>query len=257
MIKKIWRTILGRYYFNKKFGVGGGKLYDKLQSHQTFPVDVPNTKHPVYLRPETSDTDVFKQLFYEEEYNFPLDFTPQTIIDAGANIGLAAVYFSNQYPDANIVSIEPEPSNFDVLVKNTHKYKNVFSINAALHKNSEAKIIMEDKGLGHWGFMTKEVKEDVPVDAIVIPTISISDIMRENNFESIDLLKIDIEGAEKELFESSYENWLPKTRVLVLELHDRMKKGCSKSVFSAVCKYDFSFSHKGENLIFTNNALFK
>ena len=103
--------------------------------------------------------------------------------------------------------------------------------------------------------MTKEVsQENLEKSSSLIPTISISKIMKDNNITVIDLLKIDIEGAEKELFESSFESWLPNTRVLVVELHDRMKPGCSKSVFSAICKYDFSFSHKGENLIFTNNA---
>ena len=80
--------------------------------------------------------------------------------------------------------------------------------------------------------------------------------MADYGITVLDLVKIDIEGAEKELFENGYEKWLPKTRVLVVELHDRMKPGCSKSVFSAICQYDFSFSHKGENLIFTNNAHF-
>lgn len=254
-MRKLWRNFIGKYYYKKKFGRAGAKLYSDIKRGNTNPLNVPMTQHPVYLRPGTSDIQTFEQLFYEDEYGFALDFVPRTIIDGGANIGLAAIYFSNKYPEAKIISIEPEPSNFEMLVKNTVNYNNVSAHNAALTKNSKAKIIIEDKGLGHWGFMTTEVSGDVPQDAVVIPTISIFDLMRENNFESIDLLKIDIEGAEKELFETGYESWLPKTRVLVVELHDRMKKGCSKSVFSAVCKYDFSFSHKGENLIFTNNAL--
>ena len=252
-MRKLWRKIIGRHYYNKKFGKGGTKLFNNLKSGNTNPLNVPGILHPIYLRPGTSDIQTFEQLFYEDEYGFPLDFEPKTIIDGGANIGLAAVYFTNKFAKAKIVSIEPEPSNYEMLLKNTGNYDKVMAVNAALNSSSEAKIIIEDKGLGHWGFMTKEVDNDVPVDAVVIPTISISDIMKENNFKSVDLLKIDIEGAEKELFESGYEKWLPKTKVLIIELHDRMKKGCSKSVFKAICNYDFSFSHKGENLIFKNN----
>ena len=70
----------------------------------------------------------------------------------------------------------------------------------------------------------------------------------------IDVLKLDIEGSEKEVFEEGYENWLPKTKLLLVELHDKMKKGCSRSVLNAVNKYDFSFDIKGENIIFTNNS---
>ena len=79
--------------------------------------------------------------------------------------------------------------------------------------------------------------------------------MIEYNFPKIDILKLDIEGSEKELFETNFEDWLPKTKILIIELHDAMKTGCSKSVFNAISKYDFSFSIKGENIIFTNNAI--
>jgi hypothetical protein len=70
----------------------------------------------------------------------------------------------------------------------------------------------------------------------------------------IDILKLDIEGSEKEVFETGYEHWLPKINILIIELHDKMKKGCSRAVFNAISKYDFSFDIKGENIIFTNNA---
>ena len=63
---------------------------------------------------------------------------------------------------------------------------------------------------------------------------------------------LDIEGSEKEVFSTDFENWLPKTKVIVIELHDAMKTGCSRAVFAAVNKYNFSFNFKGENIIFTN-----
>jgi hypothetical protein len=66
---------------------------------------------------------------------------------------------------------------------------------------------------------------------------------------------MDIEGSEKEVFESSYEYWLPKTRMLIIELHDNMKNGTSKSLFAAISKYDFSFDMRDENLIFTNTSI--
>ena len=68
----------------------------------------------------------------------------------------------------------------------------------------------------------------------------------------IDILKLDIEGSEKEVFSAGFENWMPKTKVIIIELHDAMKPGCSRAVFAAVNKYNFSFNIKGENIIFTN-----
>ena len=54
------------------------------------------------------------------------------------------------------------------------------------------------------------------------------------------------------VFEKNYENWLPRTRLLIVELHDRMQPGSSKAVFNAITKYDFICETKWENLIFYN-----
>jgi hypothetical protein len=58
----------------------------------------------------------------------------------------------------------------------------------------------------------------------VIKRITVDDIMKQYNYDSID-----IEGYEKELFESNIDNWLKNTKCLIIELHDRMKHGCSTS----------------------------
>ena len=71
----------------------------------------------------------------------------------------------------------------------------------------------------------------------------------------IDILKMDVEGSEKEIFESNYEHWLSKTKCLIIELHDRMRKGSSDSVFAAVSKYNFTKLESGENVVFINNEI--
>jgi hypothetical protein len=52
-------------------------------------------KHPVYVRPGTTDIEVMQQVLLDYEYDFKLPGRPQVIVDAGANIGLASVYFAN------------------------------------------------------------------------------------------------------------------------------------------------------------------
>ena len=79
--------------------------------------------------------------------------------------------------------------------------------------------------------------------------------MKNNNIDSIDIFKIDIEGSEKELFEMNYEYWLPKTKCLIVETHDRMKPGCSESVLNTIRKYDFEKIESGENIVFVNNRI--
>jgi FkbM family methyltransferase len=118
--------------------------------------------------------------------------------------------------------------------------------------STSASLVVRDLGLGDNGFVVEEADPSTPGS---LRAVSISDIMQQQQWDSIDLLKLDVEGAEKEIFSSNTESWLPKTRVLVIELHDEMKKGASKAVFAALNKYDFSFSPAGENVVFRNLAM--
>lgn len=244
------------YRFAKKFGFKGFGIYLKLILGKTDNIFLPEIVSPITLRSKTSDIPTFYHIFFYDHYKINLKFQPETIIDAGANIGLATIYFANKYPKSKIISIEPENSNFKMLEKNILNYPNVKAIKKALSNLSNQVLNIVDKGYGKWGFIT-ELKEESSGYNLTncIETVTIEDIMKEENFKIIDILKIDIEGAEKELFESNTLFWLPRTRCIIIELHDWMKKGCSKSVFEAITKYNFSFSLKGENLVFINEDI--
>jgi hypothetical protein len=94
--------------------------------------------------------------------------------------------------------------------------------------------------------MVKEVEAESTKS---IRAVTIREIMEEQQIDFIDVLKIDIEGAEKEVFSSDYDYWLSKTRVIIIELHDSMKEGCSKTFFESLGKYDFKTGISGENII--------
>ena len=67
--------------------------------------------------------------------------------------------------------------------------------------------------------------------------------------------KMDIEGSEREVFSIDAEHWLPITKCIIIELHDRMKDGCSTAVFKALSQFNFECTIKGENLVFINKDL--
>lgn len=244
-----WFASINKYFYHyKKFGKGGIYLLQKIKnpSKELIQFSIKGLDHPLYLRNHSSDLPTFYQIFSFKQYRLKNKIQPRFIIDCGANVGYSSIYFSSVYPDATIIAVEPEISNFEMLVKNTASYKNIKCIQKGIwNKSTNLEIV--DNGGGYWNFRTKEVAHK---NNNTIKAISIDDIVTLYNIDSIDLLKIDIEGAEKELFEANYEHWLPLTKVMIVELHDRLKKGCSKSVFSAVVNYDFVLGHKGENLIF-------
>lgn len=227
------------------------QIYLKIKRNQLDNITLPSIQHPFSIRNNPFDFATLVEVLLQKSYQLPFNFNPKYIIDAGGNIGLTAVYFANQFPTAHIITIEPDADNFKVLLKNTHPYLNISAVQKGVwHKNAFLKVI--DNGLGNNSFTVQEVDEENDFD---VNAIGIADILNENNWPYIDILKMDIEGSEKELFEKNVDSWLPKTKVLFIELHDRMKAGCSQSVFKAISQYHFSFEIVGENLLFVNQDL--
>jgi FkbM family methyltransferase len=180
--------------------------------------------HPIHLRLRSSDPLLFREIIREHSYDLQLPTKPRVIIDAGANIGLTSVWFANQYPEARIIAIEPEPDNVRMLRKNTERYPNISVIPAALW-NRATTLTMDYSANSTAGWKVMEAAGNVR-------TVSIPEVMEMFQLRHVDLLKVDIEGAEKEVFESS-SGWINSVDTIAIELHDRFKAGCAEAVFGA------------------------
>lgn len=234
-------------YHYKLLGFDGIKflLKKRYKRNELISLKIRGHKQIVYLRNNTSDIPMFYYIFQAKEYDFNFDFEPKVIIDCGAHIGLGAIFFANKFPNALIYSIEPEKENFEILLKNTEEYPNIKCLNYGIW-NEMTNLKIVDIGSGNWGFMTEEVSRK---DENTIEAISIEEIMKRYQIANIDICKINIEGTEKELFAENYEKWLPKTKAIIIELHDRMREGCTKSFFNALTSYDFSLFPSGSYLV--------
>ena len=215
-------------------------------------INIDGSPIPFAFRPNTADVATIQEIFQKKDYTLPINnFQPKLILDCGGNIGCSAVFFHKVYPSAQIYSVEPEIGNFKMLTYNTVFYDKIHQINAALW-DKETFIKIADTNVDTNAYMTIETTADDPQ---AFKTTTVSKILAESGFDEIDLLKIDIEGAEKEVFSApNVDEWLSKVKVLVIELHDRMKKGCSRAFFSAMSMYDWHFELRGENLIFMRES---
>ena len=186
-------------------------------------------RHPLFVRLGTSDVEVYRDTFLKEEYSYPIHFSPRTIVDVGANCGMTSVFYANRYPQSLIVAVEPETSNYAALVRNTRSYPNIVPIQGALWSADGQVEVFPPwpywKRWGKWGF---RVRQGNGCRAFTLTTL-----MREVGIETVDILKIDVEGAEREIF--SHCDWIDKVRLLAIELHDRECPGCSEAV-NAVAK---------------------
>lgn len=233
------------------FGMPGVLLATKSRVlHRTVQVlvSVPGIQHPVYLRLRSSDVSVLQQVLIIAEYELEVCLHPRVIVDAGANIGLTSVFFANKYPDAKIVAIEPEPMNYELLLKNTAPYSNIIAVQAALW-NVSTELALIDSGLGSYGFQTHAGGiSGHPGMVRYVPSITMYKLMKDYQLDHIDILKIDIEGAEKEVFENATP-WIDQVRAIQVETHDNMKAGCSRAVYLATKDFDSEF-RKGETISF-------
>lgn len=201
----------------------------------------------VVLRTGSSDVACFEKVFIDREYADPFETTPLTIVDAGANIGMASLFFSENYPDARILAIEPEPSNVELLRKNCAGLPNLTIVQAAVWPVKKD-LAIKDPGAEKWAFSVAESNGNSSGKAVKIPAITIPEIIDRFGFERINLLKLDIEGAEKELFARDAESWMSKVDLIVIELHDRYVQGCSQEFYRALQAFDFQQEVRGENL---------
>jgi FkbM family methyltransferase len=206
---------------------------------------------PVFLRNNISDKAIFKQVFVEkqytpEKYPFP---EVKTILDGGANIGLASVFFAKYFPQAEILAVEPDKGNFELLTKNTQHLKQVHGFQGALWNRNEPIHITNADSLAA-GFMV----ESGTHNGASLAGTTVESLMQKMNWSTIDLMKIDIEGSEKEVFAANTD-WLERVKLLIIELHDRYKPDCTKTVFKALERFSYEASFHHENIFIKFNHL--
>lgn len=240
--------------YTSRFGlVNGLKVYLSFKYKKDVSLTIPSIKQPVHLRYllTRSDLLMFEQVFIRNDYNIKVPFEPKVILDLGVNVGFASIYFANRFPGATITGLEPNYANYQAALHNTRDYPNINVINGAVW-NSVKDLFVVDRGFGEAAFM---ITEEAEANSQPINGFTIKGLLEKINVANADIIKIDIEGAELEVFQSGYEQWLPNTKIVIVETHDRYRRGTSKAVFEAFGKYDFSLEISGENLVFYNNEL--
>jgi FkbM family methyltransferase len=158
-------------------------------------------------------------------------------VDAGANIGLFTVYYASRLPNAQILSIEPESSNFTMLEKNTSAYPNINLIRKGLWcEGCMLKVVNESSE--KWAF------EVIPDPNGNIEAVSMNEIMGDSQPDLRNILvKMDIEGADQNVLSKNLE-WLDRVTNLYIEVHDSWRE-----LFCALNRYDYGVTKFRENLL--------
>lgn len=244
----------------KKFHYVVGTVFS---NHYFFKTRAGNYRRLIH-RGSKADCGVIRQIFLKEEYSL-LKSRRQTdiietynsilkngktplIIDAGANIGASVVWFQDVYPESHIVAIEPDTDNVKFL-RNNVTGLNVDIREAALGAE-DGFVSLIDPGNGEWGYQTK-----ADLDGLC-PRLSLTRLINEkmlNGYVPF-LIKIDIEGGEENLFETSTA-WIDLFPLLIIELHDWLlpRKNTSLNFIRRIGQSKRDFVYNNENIFSFKN----
>jgi FkbM family methyltransferase len=206
-----WRAFHLRFAAEPKRGKKPGRTYQ---------MRVRNCPTPLFVRKNTSDFLVLRDIFEDGEYqeaklfNLPAD---ATVLDLGGNIGMSVLYFAGLCPQSKLIGVEPDAGNFEMMRMNCRKLIDDGRANLVrafvAASDGQAGIDRSDDA---WGF--KKTDAPAAAGAETVPCVSIPSLIRKAGWDRIDLMKCDIEGTEKELF-ADCASWIGMVRHLIVETH--------------------------------------
>lgn len=168
-----------------------------------------------------TDRDVFKYVFYNQ-YHLPHQPLPDdaVILDLGTNIGLTVAHYKHLYPGSRIFGYEMDAANYALALRNCAGLPDCHILNKAVwHQKgiveynpaADADAYRIDKG-------QQPLKSS---DTVSVEALSINDIIEAHGLHRIDFIKMDVEGAEKEILTNGDLAWTDKVRCMGIEIHDK------------------------------------
>ncbi|WP_291727626.1 FkbM family methyltransferase [Bernardetia sp.] len=228
------RQVLSFHWYNQKQELK--RVEEKAIKHV---VQFPQGKQDVHLRTHSGDMFVFYEIFMEDTYLLPKEWTKnvKSIVDLGANIGLTTLYYYQMFPEAHFVCVEAAPTNFNILEKNLHPISSknqLTALEGAIYSQS-GEVAFETEAIAWGGKINQDTQS---ITTTKVRAYDIPEVMQKAGIEEIDILKIDIEGGEEELLGKNKE-WLHKVKVIIIELHghydlDRLKTDISPYGFEII-----------------------
>lgn len=184
----------------------------------------------VWYRPGSSDTELIYKILLKRGRKGEYAIEPRlrstigpvrTVLDVGANIGISTLYLSALFPAATVFAFEPVPENFSLLQRNTGHLEQVRAFPVALgERDGKIDMLYSDAGTNFGGFSRFEAGSDSS------RTVSVTIREARRQFEELgiagaDVMKVDVEGSEWEVLTALAADFLPRTKLLMGELHGR------------------------------------
>jgi len=202
-------------------------------------------RFPIEVRIQgSSDVNVFQQIFVLKEACYIDRLGPvESVIDLGANVGYLSALILSRFPRARVIAVEPDPVNARLCRRNLAPYGSRASVIEGAAWWSKSRLTLVRGQFGDGREWATQVREAGPGEAGDVEGWDIETILDGFGMEKVDLLKIDIEGSERDLFERGAGEWLDRIRNLSIELHGT---ACEVAYRRALSSFEYESLSCGE-----------
>ena len=214
-------------------------ILGRLRGANVVELRVRGIRTPLLCRTSGADRWTLWHVFGREHFDISPDYSPRLIVDGGANVGYASISFATKYPGARVIAIEPNAENCTLFRKNCAAYPNIELVQGALWSSSTDLVIENPDARSH-AFRVVEIPS--PTDQS-FKGFTVGDILARSGRPHVDLLKLDVEGSEEQLFSSNYEAWIDHVQRMMVETHGKKRR---RVVNVTAKKCGFSVSKSGE-----------
>lgn len=205
------RAVLRTHFALAAAREGTGRLTRNVAGYRVTAHDLPTLRF------------LFDETFVELQYYFRARTATPLVIDCGSNLGMSVLFFKRLYPGARIIAFEPEPSAFRLLEENlaANRIQGVEVHAAALGAEAGEATLYLDTGQPG-SPLASTVPGRIPAGTARVPQVRLSDYVRE----AVDLLKLDVEGAERAVVEELVTSGAAeRVRRMIIEYHHHIDPG--------------------------------
>src|SRR5438034_1641007 len=196
--RESWNTMR---QLNRLMGARGGA---------EMALNLRSLRYPIVIRVGTDDLLTVVNNAIREEYGqFAKNFTPNVIVDAGAYIGDTSAYLLSRFPTSRVIALEPNEDSYPLASRNLLPYGDRVSL-------VKSALWTEVTTVRFGGVQTGAAIGSQGIEA---QTETIASLMTKFDLSYIDLLKLDIEGAELQVVPAGVGGWLDKVGTICLETH--------------------------------------
>ena len=174
---------------------------------------------------------------------WPLPHPPTTIIDGGANVGYATMALKERWPEASVVAVEPDAGNFAVLKRNCSSLSSIQFVQKGIWGTSCRLSVRPESTKEAWALQFEPV---ISESGEGIPAESVPMLLAQFPGGTCDLLKLDIEGAETNVFQQNDLSWIDNVSVILIETHGPAAR---EAVQAAANKFALKCRQVGEKLM--------